>query len=62
MTAELQAIVDLIALERDAIQYLTQRGFKVSRPKKAKESKEPRGSMPSASPTGLHTIQLQNEV
>ena len=40
MTAELQAIVDLIALERDAIQYLTQRGFKVSRPKKAKESKE----------------------
>lgn len=39
MTTELQQIVDLIALERDAIQYLTQRGFKVSRPKTAKASK-----------------------
>ena len=39
MTTDIQAIVDLIALERDAIQYLTQRGFKVTRPKRAKESK-----------------------
>ena len=31
MTADIQTIVDLIALERDAIQFLAQRGFKVSR-------------------------------
>ena len=34
-------IVDLVSLERDAILYLTQRGFKVSRPRAAKSKGQP---------------------